>query len=74
MTATYPTVQGLTAMTENVAHKLIVENIFLSPELFDDFHIKTINCSTVTPNKREIPGNFGKTLKFKCGDKDPSQG
>jgi hypothetical protein len=59
-----------TARTENVAHKLYMENLFLSPELFDDFHIKTINCSTVTSNQTEQPGDFGKTLKLKCGDKD----
>jgi len=50
MTATCATICGLTARTENVAHKLYLENLFLSPELFDDFHMKTINCSTVTPN------------------------
>jgi hypothetical protein len=70
MTATCGTVRGLTARTENVARKLYLENLFLSPELFDDFHIKTINCNIVTPNQTEIPGNFGKTVKLKCGVKD----
>jgi len=70
MTATCVTVRGLTARTESVAHKLYLENLFLSPELFDDFHIKTINCSTITPNQTEIPVSFGKTMKLKCGVKD----
>jgi len=70
MTATCATVRGLTARTENVAHKLHLENLFLSPELFDYFHIKTINCRNVTTNQTEIPGNFGKTVKLKCGAKD----
>lgn len=52
----------LTARTENVAHKLYMENVFLSPELFDNCHIKTINCSTVTSTQTEKPGNFAKTL------------
>lgn len=81
MAATCATVCGLTARTENVAHKLYLENLFLSPELFDDFHMKPVNCSTVTPkystvtqNQTEIPGNFGKTLKLKCGIEDQGQG
>jgi hypothetical protein len=53
MTATDATVTGLTAKTENVGHKLYMDNS--SPELFHDFTYWDNNCcGTVRPNRKMI--------------------
>jgi len=45
MTLTHATVTGLTSSIKNVQHKLYTNNFFLSPDLLDDLHSKTIYCS-----------------------------
>jgi hypothetical protein len=51
MTATHATMTGITTEIENLGHKLYMDNSFSSPDLFDDLHIKAINCcGTVRPN------------------------
>jgi hypothetical protein len=67
MTATEATVTGLTARTENVGHKLFMDNS--SPELFDNLRTKTINCcGTVTPNRKVMDMSIKKKMKLKQGD------
>jgi hypothetical protein len=73
MTATNATVTGLTARTENVGHKLCVNNS--SPELFDDLHTEKINCcGTVRPNRTAMPTSIGQRMKLKWGDTDTMVG
>jgi hypothetical protein len=62
-------VSGLTTRTENVGHKLYMDNVFSSPDLFDDLHTKAINCcGTVRPNQKGMPTAFGRKLKLKQSD------
>jgi hypothetical protein len=58
MIATHATVTGLTSRIKNVQHKLYTNN-FLSPDLLDNLHSKTIYCSgTVRPNQKGKPQEF----------------
>jgi hypothetical protein len=69
MTATHATVTELTAMIQNVLHKLYMDNLFSSP--LDNLHTKTINCCrTVWPNRKGMLKNFGHKINLKRGDKD----
>jgi len=69
MTATHVTVTELTARTENVRHKLYMENFFSSS--LDNLHTKTIDCCrTVRPNRKEMLKNFGHKINLKRDDKD----
>jgi hypothetical protein len=69
MTATHTTVTGLTTRTENLGHELYMNNFFSSPDLFDDLHMKAINCcGTVKPNRKVMPSDFGRKLRLKWGD------
>jgi hypothetical protein len=69
MTATHANVSGLTARIKNLGHKLYMDNVFSSPDLFDDLHMKAINCcGTVRPNQKGITSDFGRKLRLKQGD------
>jgi hypothetical protein len=49
-TATHVTVRGLAARIEQMRHKLYKGSFLSSPALFDELHMKTINCcGTVRP-------------------------
>ena len=53
MTVTDVTVTELTARTENVRHKLYMDNLFSSQ--LDNLYSKTINCCrTVKPNRKRM--------------------
>jgi hypothetical protein len=69
MTATHANVTGLTARIENLGHKLYMDNFFSSPYLFDNLHMKAINCcGTVRPNQKGMPSDFGKKPRLKQGE------
>jgi len=70
MTATHATVRHLTHRVEGLGHKLLMDNFFSSPRLFDDLDGHKINsCGTVRPNRKYMPCDFGpKELKLKRGD------
>jgi hypothetical protein len=54
ITATHLTVFHLTRIVEGVGHKLYMDNILFSADLFDDLHTTTINpCGTVRQNHKE---------------------
>jgi len=60
MTATHTTVRHLTSRAEGLEHKIVMDNFFSSPRLFDDFDRCKINsCGTVQPNRRDMPHEFG---------------
>jgi hypothetical protein len=44
MTAIHANVTGLTTRIQNVGHKLYTNNFFSSLNLYDDLHIKIMNC------------------------------
>jgi hypothetical protein len=63
------TVTGHNTRTENLGHKLYMDNFFSSPDLFSNLHTKAINCcGTVRPNLKRMPYDFGKKPKLKRGD------
>jgi len=70
MTAAHATVKHLTSRVEGLGHKILMDNFFSSPRLFDDLDRRKINsCGTVHPNRREKPSDFGpKQLKLKRVD------
>jgi hypothetical protein len=69
MTTNHATVSGLTTRIENLGHKLYMDNVFSSPDLFDNLHTKAINCyGTVRPNQKGMPSDFGMKLRLKWGD------
>ena len=69
MTVTHATVGHLTSRVQDLGHKIFVDNLFLSPRLFDDCDRRKINsCATVWPNRRDTPSDFGPKLKLKRGD------
>jgi hypothetical protein len=47
MTASPENVSGLTTRTENLGHKLYIDNFFSSPDLYNYLHTKAINCCGV---------------------------
>jgi hypothetical protein len=66
MTRTHATV---TRRIESLGDKLYVDNFLSSPGLFDDLHMKAINCcGTVRMNRKGMPSDFGKKLRLKQGD------
>jgi len=70
VTATHVTVTELTRKIEGCSHKLCMDNLFSSPELFDDLVKKQIYCcGTVRLNRRGMPQDLvPKTSKLKRGD------
>jgi hypothetical protein len=70
MTVTNVTMSNLTRIVEWVVHKLYMDNILSSPDLFDYQGTKGINCyGTVRQNhNRMLEGYDNKTLKLKQGD------
>jgi hypothetical protein len=43
--------------------------VFSFRNLFDDLHMKAINCcSTVGPNQKVVPSDFGRKLRLKWDD------
>jgi tetrahydromethanopterin S-methyltransferase subunit E len=68
-TATHANVTGLTASSENVGHKLYMDNLFSSLALIEDLHTKTINCCvTISSNRNWMLKNFGQKIKLKQDD------
>jgi len=67
VTATHATVTELMRKIEGHSHKLYMDILFPSPELFDDLAKKQIYCcGTVRPNRRGMPQDLvPKTLKLK---------
>jgi hypothetical protein len=56
VTATHATVIELTRKIQGRVHKLYMDNIFSSPELFNDLVTKQIYCcGTVRPNRKGMP-------------------
>jgi hypothetical protein len=46
-----------------------MDNVFSSPDLFDNLHTKAINfCDSVRPNRKGMPSDFGRKLILKQGD------
>ncbi|KAG8229295.1 hypothetical protein J437_LFUL010049 [Ladona fulva] len=70
ITATHATVKYLTRRLTRSGHKLMMDNFFCSPDLFDDLKKSKINCcGTVRPNRSGMPKEFqNKKLKLKRGD------
>jgi hypothetical protein len=69
VTATRATVTQLTSKIEGRGHKLYMDNLFLSPELFDDLVTKQIYGCTVRPNRKGMSKDLKpKTSKLKRGD------
>jgi hypothetical protein len=63
-TTTEATVTRLTARTENVGHKLNMDNS--CPDLFDDLHTKNINsCGTVRPSRNVMDKSTQEKMKLK---------
>jgi len=59
MTATHATVARLTTRTGNVRHKFYMDKYISSPDLFNNLHMKTINCcGTVMLIEKGMPENF----------------
>ena len=69
VTATHETVTELTRKIGR-GHNLYMDNLFCSPELFDDLAKKQIYCCcTVRPNRRGMPQDLApNTSKLKGGD------
>jgi hypothetical protein len=56
---THATVAGLTRRVENVEHRLYMDNLFSSRDLFNDLHSEKINCcDTVRLNWKGMPKNL----------------
>jgi len=70
MTATHTTVRYLTCRVEGLEHKLLMDNFFSSPRLFDDLLRQKIHsCGTVQSNRKDMPSDFGpKKLILTKGD------
>jgi hypothetical protein len=67
-TATHANVTRLTARSENMGHKLYMDN-FSSLALFEELHTKTINwCGTISSKIQEMLKNFRQKIKLKQGD------
>lgn len=60
-TATDETITILTVRTENVGHKLYMDNSFL--QLFDDLHTETVRL-----DRQLMPKRIGQKMKLKQGD------
>jgi hypothetical protein len=68
-TGTHTNVTRLIASSENVGHKLNVDNFFSSPALLEELHTKTTNCCrTITSKIKEMLKNFRPKMKLKQGD------
>jgi len=69
-TAQHVTVTELRRKIEGCGRNLCLDNLFSSPELFDDLVRKQIYCcGTVRPNRRGMPQDPGlKTTKLRRGD------
>jgi hypothetical protein len=66
MTAIHRTATRLTARSANVRHKLYMDNLLSSPELFEDLHNKTTNsCVTIRLNRKGILINFREKIMLK---------
>jgi hypothetical protein len=70
VTAIDVTVTELTRKTEGCGHKLYMDNLFSSPELFNELVTKQIYCcGTVGPNRKGMPQDLKrKTAKLKMRD------
>jgi len=67
MTPTHATIRSPTRGVEGIGHKLCTDNFFFSQDLYDDIHMRGINCyGTVRQNCKGIPGGSeNKTVKFR---------
>jgi hypothetical protein len=69
MTAIHATVLGLTTRIENMGHELYMDNFFSSSDLFDNLHMKAINCwGTIGQNQKGMPNDFERKFRLKWGD------
>jgi len=70
LTAIHAIVTKLTRKTEGRGHKLYMENLFSSPELYDDLAKKQIYCcGTFRLKMRVMPKDIApKIIKLKSGD------
>jgi len=68
--ATHRTVLQVIQRDEGLGHKIIMDNYFTSPVLFDDLFQRKINaCGTVCHDRRGMPRDIGpKSPKMKRGD------
>jgi hypothetical protein len=65
MTVTHVKVKSLNSRVEGDAHKLYMDNVFSSPDLFDGLHTRAINRQ----NCKGMMGDFySKALKLERGD------
>ena len=70
ITATHGTVLQVIWRVEGLGHKILMDNYFTSPALFDNlFHHKMNVCGTVRNDRCGMPWDTGpKSLKMKRGD------
>jgi hypothetical protein len=70
ITATHGTVLQVIRRVEGLGHKVLMDNYFTSPALFDDlFQCKINTCETVCHDRRIMPQDIGlKCLKMERGD------
>jgi hypothetical protein len=69
ITATHGTVLQVIGRVEGLGHKVVMDNYFTSPALFDDLFQRKINaCGPVCHDRRGMPRNIEpKSLKMKGG-------
>jgi hypothetical protein len=61
ITTVHTIVSELITRTGYLGHKLY-RTIFSSPDLFNNLHMKTINCcGNVTPNRNAMPSDWKET-------------
>jgi hypothetical protein len=70
VTATHATVWDFCRRTHGVGHKLYMDNLFSSPDLFDELTMKKISfCGTVRPIQKGLPQDLrNRRLGIKKGD------
>jgi hypothetical protein len=70
VTATCAIERSLTRRIKEAGHKLYMDNLFSSPDIFDDLYTVDINyCGTVRQNCKQMSrGLDKKILKLKWGD------
>jgi hypothetical protein len=70
ITANHTTMSRLTTRIKNLRHTLNMDSSFSSPDLFDDLHMRAINCSdTVRSNQKRMLSDFERKLRLKQGHK-----
>jgi len=75
VTVTYATVTPLTWKIKGRGYTLIIDSFFFSPDSYNSLTKQTINCySTVTPNCKGMPHDFGTRHHFTLERNLPKNG